>query len=392
MVKVLIPEYLGQQVLSGIRSLYRNGDKCILAGRSHGFLDKVFKSRAIWRFADITPSSVDSHQYIQDIIGLNRREEFAFILPFGLSSYYAVAKHAKELEPYTRFMVSPFSSFAIANDKLKTAQHCASLGIITPNTYSEYEEQDLASIANQIQYPVVIKARSGSGVRNRVFYANNRQELYRYYQILFDNQDKTPGFEWKNPLIQEYIPGEIHDACTLSAKGEVITVLTQCRKMMYPVSGGVGALNITTHNPSLAKLSKRLLESLNWHGPAQIEFKFDPRDKQYKLIEINPKLWGTLDLSIKAGVNFPVLIRNYLLEEKLKKDIPYPADVVYKFYFPQYTLAFLQLLLKSQFKSYSEKHKTLYRDFDPSDPRPDILRIIRTCARILKGDWYKSRQ
>ena len=50
---------------------------------------------------------------------------------------------------------------------------------------------------------------------------------------------------------------------------------------------------VTTHEPELASTARNLLESLGWHGPAQVEFKFDPRDKRYKLIELNPKLWGT---------------------------------------------------------------------------------------------------
>jgi len=49
----------------------------------------------------------------------------------------------------------------------------------------------------------------------------------------------------------------------------------------------------------------RLLDALQWHGVAMVEFRYDERDKDYKLLEINPKFWGSLDLALAAGVDFP---------------------------------------------------------------------------------------
>ena len=88
----------------------------------------------------------------------------------------------------------------------------------------------------------------------------------------------------------------MHDACLLLENGKTLATLTQIRHLMYPITGGVGAINYTTHNAELGAIAIQLMESLDWTGPAQVEFKYDERDKKYKLIEINPKLWGTLDL------------------------------------------------------------------------------------------------
>ena len=77
---------------------------------------------------------------------------------------------------------------------------------------------------------------------------------------------------------------------------------------------------------------KELLDALNWHGVAMVEFKREERTGHLYLMEINPKFWGSLDLALASGVNFPVLDVCMALGE----DIPYSEDyqVGLKFYWP----------------------------------------------------------
>ena len=57
-------------------------------------------------------------------------------------------------------------------------------------------------------------------------------------------------------------------------------------------------LTSTNTTTETSAISEKLLDSLNWNGPAMVEFKLDQNLNEYKLIEINPKLWGSLDLTI----------------------------------------------------------------------------------------------
>jgi len=75
-------------------------------------------------------------------------------------------------------------------------------------------------------------------------------------------------------------------------------------------------MNVTVKDKRLFDYGKTLLDSLHWHGPAQVEVKLDLSDNNYKLLEVNPKFWGTLDLSIKCGVNFPEIALNLALYGK----------------------------------------------------------------------------
>ena len=66
-------------------------------------------------------------------------------------------------------------------------------------------------------------------------------------------------------------------------------------------------INETTDEPELRNQAIRLLEALQWHRPAQVVFKVDPHYGSATLMEVNGRFWGTMDISIQAGVNFPLL-------------------------------------------------------------------------------------
>jgi predicted ATP-grasp superfamily ATP-dependent carboligase len=86
---------------------------------------------------------------------------------------------------------------------------------------------------------------------------------------------------------------------------------------MFPKSGGGGVVNVTTERPDLVKLARELLEPMDWHGVAQIEFIDGPETDEPKLIEVNPKVWGTTELSIAAGVDFPRYLCKVALGEEV---------------------------------------------------------------------------
>jgi predicted ATP-grasp superfamily ATP-dependent carboligase len=233
----------------------------------------------------------------------------------------------------------------------------------------------------------VIKAKSGTGIFKGLRYANNRQELIRFYNEINSFTAETGSSNYKSPLIQEFIPGFIHDACTLTNRGHTVAIMTQRRHLMYPIYGGVGAINVTTHDKKLSDITRRLLEEMKWHGPAQVEFKFDYRDKKYKLIELNPKLWGTLDLSLKAGVNFPAMIRDILLERPVSLSTQYPEGIRYKFLFPQATIAYAQMIKHFGMRAIFDpvKYEKTYLDIDVNDLIYDLSTVAGTLISLLRG-------
>ena len=392
MAKILVPDYPGQQVIAGIKSLHQKGDDIDLAWNIKPH-DRIFKSKYIHQYHTIPAAREGSDDYVQGLIDLLKRESYDIVLPFGNDANHAVALAQDEIRQYSKVLMPPIEMHRIAYDKQATAEHCKKVGIDQPKTFFNYEESDLPTIARELQYPAVVKARSGSGVKAGLRYANDPTELIEKNHEIYRLNTENSSAEYLMPIIQEFIPGYVHDASMLLNEGKTLVILTQIRHLMYPITGGVGAINYTTKNKELEAVAIRLLESLNWSGPTQVEFKYDPRDKKYKLVEINPKLWGTLDLSIQSGVSFPVLIRDLLLGEAVKQP-KYDAGNCYYFLFPQATLAALQSIPKLGMKNLKIKEKITrkFYDVDWGDPMPLIGRILKTIAIIFSGKMANETQ
>ena len=105
----------------------------------------------------------------------------------------------------------------------------------------------------------------------------------------------------------------------------MITYYLHKRVNMYPESGGVSTKATTIYDKKLYHQGKLVLDSLDWHGVAMVEFKKHSKNGKFYLIEVNPKYWGSLDLGLAAGIHIPYLhstmsSRDY---SKLKKKTEY---------------------------------------------------------------------
>lgn len=381
MANILVPDYPGQQMIAGIKQLYKNGDSCDLAWDLKPF-NYLFKSKYISNYIKIPKLDEHIDKYIQGVVELISKESYDLLLPFGNNACHAICMAQESVKKHIKILTPSKRSHQIAYNKYLTYKHCRKINIPVPQTFSQFKEDDLTAIANSLLFPVVIKTISGTGVKRGLRYANSIKELIKQFNVL-NKGNKSIG-DKPNLIIQEFIPGYIHDACAVAADGKVLQSLTQVRHWMYPITGGVGAINYTTKNESVRDLAEKVLESLSWSGPAQIEFKYDERDHQYKLIEINPKFWGTLDLSIQSGVNFPLIIRDFVLENRVVP-VDYQPDNFYFFYFPQAFTAGIQSVRKFGFKSLkiNQNMRKKFSDIDLSDPKPVFYRALKTFGDII---------
>lgn len=131
----------------------------------------------------------------------------------------------------------------------------AECGVGIPKTWTPASPAELGDLASRIDYPVVVKPRRSAGARG-LWYARSGEELRAGYQ--FDEASGSAA-----PLIQEYVPGDVHDVCVLFCRGELWAALTQKRIWMYPVTGGRGIVNVTTGEPDHVELACRLMKRMS---------------------------------------------------------------------------------------------------------------------------------
>ena len=230
------------------------------------------------------------------------------------------------LETHVRLPMAPSSAQAQANDKREMMLAATRVGIGTPATYMLHEDDDLAKVAANLEYPVVLKPRfsrflsEGRWVFGRVRYVHDPGELQAQYREL---HAQIPC-----PLVQEKIEGDGSGVFLLVWNGVLKAAFCHRRLREKPPSGGVSVLRESAplDQPLLEK-SLALLRAIGWNGVAMVEYKIDRRDGEAKLMEVNGRFWGSLQLAIDAGVDFPVMLYRLAKGEDVPPQLDYRVGV-----------------------------------------------------------------
>src|SRR5262245_23200148 len=212
-------------------------------------------------------------------------------------------------------MLPPEPGFCIAADKRRTFAYAASLGIPIPQTLP-------AARWRELPCPLVFKhPRTGAMIVQTPQKAREQADAV--------------GATLQEYVVQEYIPGENgFGYFGFFQEGRELGHFMHERLMRFPKGGGPSVIARAIHNPRVRELGKALLESLGWHGVAMVEFKRSDRNGEFYLMEINPKLWGSLDLAIQSGCDFPVWIARHLLEGSVSPMQDYPEGLTYQWVVP----------------------------------------------------------
>jgi D-aspartate ligase len=218
-----------------------------------------------------------------------------------------------QLEPYFRMVIPTHEALDVCLDKWKTVRAAAHAGVASPKTWVVHSEADLARLEAEIAYPCVIKpvaAHHWRGVRNwqlvgarKAVGAMSSEELHSEYTSVARANASV--------LIQECIPGGddalVVAACYVDRQFRFQAGFNIQKLVQTPAGFGTGCIVQTTHHPELIERSAGLLRAMNFSGIAEVEYKRDPRDGQYKLIEVNPRPWDQHRLGAACGVDLMYL-------------------------------------------------------------------------------------
>lgn len=196
---------------------------------------------------------------------------------------------AAEPQPKNLFFLLPKKdAFERSTDKALLNVFCEEQKIPCPKFISADAFEN-----ESFQFPIIVKPKKGSGSKG-VFYIDNKTDL------------KEREIEFKKNLVQERLPNSknVEGGFYLCKNGEILSFYSHHRIRTFPENGGVTVFSKASQNQKIKEAGKQLVKELNWNGLLMIEFIFDKRDKQYKVIEINPRVWGSILLSEICGANF----------------------------------------------------------------------------------------
>lgn len=371
MGRVLILDGMWNKSLAAVRSFGRKGFY-VTAGERTRLATAIFSKYCSrrWIYSSPVISPVDFLKDLEAELKL-KEGKYDVIFPMEFSTQVLLTDTAnrQRIERYTRL---PFADVNIArkvHDKAFIMQYARERGFGIPTTFVVNDIEQLEKIAREITYPALIKPRNSSGSRG-IVYVKKRDDL----MVLYLKVHKQYPF----PIIQEYIPdgGEVYGVgLLLNFQSETRASFVYKRLRSHPVRGGPSTLRESVKREDVREIAESLMKSLQWTGIAHVEFKIDPRDGRPKLLEVNPRFWGSLQLAIEAGMDFPFLLYKMAIDGDIDSVKDYTLGVKCRWLIPGDFLNFIKnpnrFRLKPSFFDFKIKDDII----SLKDPLPIIGRL-----------------
>lgn len=220
----------------------------------------------------------------------------------------AFSHHREQLAQFFRVTTPEWDTVRWAWDKKNSYIQAERLGIPAPRTYNPRTKAELEALYSRL--PLAVKP----AIKENFFYATGAKawRAGSPAQLRHLYQRAAKQIRPEEILLQEIIPGNgerQYSYCAFFRNGQAHGRLIARRLRQHPREFGRAATYVeTTENTEVAELAERFLRAINYYGLVEIEFKQDPRDGKFKLLDVNARTWGFHSLGAAAGVDFPYML------------------------------------------------------------------------------------
>jgi D-aspartate ligase len=306
-------EEIGALVIGGdhtglgvVRSLGQRGiPVCVVDDQ----LSVSFFSRYKRRFIRVK-NLRDQRKTVETVLEVGRRFSLRnwILFPTRDETVLAFSRHRAELSEFFRVPTPEWETVKWAWNKKNTYELAEKLNIPCPQTFCPQSEDELEALRSKL--PLAIKP----AVKENFFYATGAkawraQTIDELRQIYRKAARYIPPQEI---LVQQIIPGDGSrqvSYCAFFSNGQALGSLVARRARQHPREFGRSATYVESIDlPVIEELSLRFLKAIDYYGLVEVEFKQDPRDSEYKLLDVNARSWGFHSLGSAAGVDFSYML------------------------------------------------------------------------------------
>jgi len=326
MGRIFILDGMWNKSLAAVRSFGRRGHY-VTAGEKTRFATALFSRYCNRRV--VYPSPTEKKKNFLNWLELELdRYGYDVLFPMELATQTIITSNRERLSKNCRIPFADTDLTLKIHNKAFLMQYAGAKGIDTPKTYIIDNPSLIHKLAKEIDFPVVIKPRMSSGSRG-ITYVNKKEDFIVSYQKVHKS--------YPLPIVQEHIPwgGDAVSVCLLlNFKSEVRASFVYRRLREYPVTGGPSTLRVSIKRNDVQTVASSLMKSLKWVGIAHVEFRVDPRDGKAKLLEVNPRFWGSLQLAIESGMDFPYLLFRLAIDGDIEPVSDYKKGVMCRWLIP----------------------------------------------------------
>jgi D-aspartate ligase len=280
--------------LAAIRSLGRAGIRVLAVDHRPSALG--FRSRYAEPFL-ASDAHADPTRFVASIRALGE----VVVFPTHDGQLNLIAQHLGDLQ-----VVGAFPDWEIlerVQSKRAQVDQAASVGVDVPQTHYPRTVAEARAAADEIGLPVLVKPEHPVGFKQRF-----RRQAFRC-ETLDEVEDAYARAEEFGPMVQELVPGGDDTLYTvgsyLARDGRPLGVFSGRKLRQTPPGIGTCRVGEAVWVQDAVDAALRLLHAFDYFGLSQVEFRRDPRDGKFKLMEINPRLWQWHGLAAACGVDLP---------------------------------------------------------------------------------------
>lgn len=378
MNRVFVTDGYWRKTLAVVRGLAEKDLKIGIGERTH-FAPALFSRYAHRKYVypSVAQKPAEFIAWLEETV---KKDKYDVLITPEEETELLIAANKKKVEQFIKVAIPDYEKIVYARDKFQIFKQAKKLKISTPDTGFVSSFKSIKNNLNNLQYPLVLKPRVGTGSKGIKYLCNNDD---------FEQLEEGLFKKYGDFLIQEYIPG---DECygvsvIFNRKSKMRSAFVHKKIRQYPITGGVSTYAVSVKYPELVVLAEKMLQSIGWYGVANIEFKIDKRNNIPKLMEVNPRFWGSLHLAVKSGINFPYLLYQLALTGDIDTVFDYQEGIKLRWLVQGDLLNFASSLAKKHainWKFFKFYEKDLhYAVLSLSDPMPilgKILSLIDYCT------------
>lgn len=371
MAKILITDGNSRITLSVLRSLSSRGFEVVVGSdkrRCLSFFSKYCKKKILY-----PNPCLYKKQFVDFMLDYVKNNHVDVLIPICDTTVIPISEKIKSFGKYTTIACPENKILKKSINKSKTINIAQRKGIPVPKTYFVKSIDELKKLSSKLNFPVIIKPRYSC-------FWKGDEINYGYSEVVFDKSSLITKYVHQHnlvpyPLIQEFIQGRGYGISVIAKEGKPVAIFSHKRLKQVPINGVVSCLRISVKPPpDMKKYALRLLKELKWNGVAMVEFILDKKDNIPKLMEINGRFWGSLELAISSGIDFPYIFLKLFYGETLNISTRY--KIGHKCRWLKGDLFYLLLILKSKKKSLGYKMK-------------QIMSYIQIFERNMSYDIFK---
>lgn len=300
--KALVLGSLTRVLLAVVRSLGRGGVQVHVAGDVSDPI--VSRSRYLFKTHVLPPYQGPESAWIDALCDLIKRQHFDVVMPCTDWETLVCHNHRNELERHARLCLPNQEAFEILFSKEKTSAWARKVDVRTPREIMITTANQADQVFKTFSFPVVLKPRQTfqidkPGCYQQVAKAYSEPEFHTHLTKLQQSGDV---------VVQENFIGKGIGVELLMNQGQPLLAFQHAR-VHEPLRGGPSSYRKSVCvSRELLDASLRILEPLNYTGVAMVEFKVNEQKNNWVFIEVNPRFWGSLPLTIAAGADFPLAL------------------------------------------------------------------------------------